>query len=305
MKINKLIGLRTIKTAIAIIIGYFVVEQFDLYSHGFVSAAIIVSMASNISDSFKITLYRLLSTLLGVGLGLLFQYLNFVNAFSAGLGVLLIIVFCNLVKINKALILSTMIFMAVLSYENNIKAELLMYAGNRIIDTLVGGLIGVTINVLIFRPKQEQYLVNAYKHTFEQLENALLLLLDGKSINQELLINELSKISETYQVLRSEQKLKMNQHVNILDIEAMNNKIRLAISLLLDLDNINRPFTLTMESRKLINDYFEKKLFQDTNLINMKLEEHAEIALNYEVRKLISTYRDIDKNLRKLIKIYS
>jgi len=301
---SRFIGLRTIKTVIAVIIGILVANHFELQSASIVATAVITSMATAIHESFRNSFFRLLSTFLGVVLAIFFQYIDFANAFSAGLGVMIIIVFCNLVKINRSIILGTLIFVSVLTYEFSTDQELISYGVNRLIDTAIGLFIGVSTNILLFKPKQELFLIDEYKKTLEVLEKSILGLLEGVTCDQDILVERLDKTSSSYLNLRNDVKIKMNNHVNIMDVQDINNKVILAVSLLIDINNMNQPLNLTIESREMINDYFHRKLMKDTKLKNQDLDSHKAISLNFEVRKLIRTMTEIDENIDKFEKVY-
>lgn len=301
---NKVIGLRTIKTAIAVVIAMLVSEYFGLANPAIVAAAVITSMATAIHESFRTSIYRMLSTFLGVVLAVFFQYINFANPFSAGLGVLIIIVFCNFLKIDRAIILSTLIFVSVLTYTATDNGQLINYGLTRLLDTFIGLLIGLTINILLFKPKQEVFLIDEYKKSLELMEKCLLGLLEGLKMDQKDLVDRLDKTNMAFSSLQKEEKIKLNSHVDIINMSELNNKVTLAISLLIDINNQEEPLILTDESRQLINGYFEKKLMKDTKLKNQHLDSHEEISLNFEMRKLIRTMTEIYENLDKLMKIY-
>lgn len=295
---NKLIGLRTIKTALAVTLGILLKDYIGVTSASIMSTAIITSIQSNIHDSFKNAFFRLLSTILGVALAISFRYINFANPFSAGLGVLVIIVFCNVANIKRALVLASLIFVAVLTYKSTSDLELFNYGLNRIIDTTVGVSIGSVFNLLFFKPNQQHFIMEEYNSIFPIMEDSLLSLIEEeKHIDQEKLLNELYKLNTAYINLKNDRKLKLNTHVNLNKIELINNRIRLAISLLIDLDQQHQPLILTNESRQMINSYFDDSLLDEILLEDDELKLKSEIALNYEVRKIIRTFRVLKKEI--------
>ena len=295
---NKIIGLRTIKTALAVTLGILLKDYIGVTSASIMSTAIITSIQNNIHDSFKNAFFRLLSTILGVALAISFRYINFANPFSAGLGVLVIIVFCNVANIKRALVLASLIFVAVLTYQTTSDLELFYYGINRVIDTLVGVSIGAIFNLIFFKPNQQNFIMEEYNSIFPIMEDSLLSLIEEeKHIDQEKLLNELYKLNTAYINLKNDRKLRLNTHVNLNKIELINNRIRLAISLLIDLDQQHQPLILTNESRQMINSYFDDSLLDETLLEDDELKLKSEIALNYEIRKIIRTFRVLKKEI--------
>lgn len=301
---NRIIGMRSIKTAAAVIIALIAVDLLQLKSPSIVATAVITAMATNIHESFAASLFRTLSTLIGVVLAIAFQLLNFANPFSAGLGVLIIIIACNLLGIQKALVLATLIFISVLTYEFETDRDLVMYAVYRLIDTMVGSIIALVVNIVLFRPKQEKFLIESYLALVPQIETSLIDIVNGRKINHSQLIEGLYLLNTNYRNLRNDTKYKMNEHIDIINIEELNNKFRMAISILIDINHMDNSNNLTKKSVDFVNNYYNEKILPESEMEDTDLVTQFSIVYNYEVRKVVITLKSINNALDKFVKIY-
>ena len=94
MKIEK-IGMRTIKTALAVSLTIFIAQVLNLKSP-FAGIAAIIAMQSSVSESFNMAKNRMLSTILGAITALLFSLIAPENPFFIAIGVIIIIYLCNI-----------------------------------------------------------------------------------------------------------------------------------------------------------------------------------------------------------------
>ena len=109
MKIEK-IGMRTIKTALAVSLTIFIAQVLNLKSPFFAGIAAIIAMQSSVSESFNMAKNRMLSTILGAITALLFSLIAPENPFFIAIGIIIIIYLCNIFNWKKSIQLSTMVF---------------------------------------------------------------------------------------------------------------------------------------------------------------------------------------------------
>ncbi|MDG2870769.1 aromatic acid exporter family protein, partial [Vibrio parahaemolyticus] len=133
------VGMRTIKTGLAVALGMFVADKMGLYSPLFVGLGVINTMQSSVSESFQSGKNRMLSTVTGALVALIMNYLFPVNYFLMGIGIIVLIHILNLLNWKKAISLAAMVFIAVYM---NTDDEMIVYAFNRVLDTSVGILVG-------------------------------------------------------------------------------------------------------------------------------------------------------------------
>lgn len=140
-------GLRTVKTAVAVTLAVLFSEHFSTVSPLYAAMGAMVAMDRTFSDSLK----SCLTQLVGVICGSLFGYL-LTSAFPApqawmiGLGVLLIIVICNYLKMPFTVSLSCIVFLSLcVTPTDDILRDTLL----RLRDTTIGLAIALVVNVTI------------------------------------------------------------------------------------------------------------------------------------------------------------
>lgn len=173
------IGMRTIKTAISVLVcmlvfqlltylGKFIPDADTVFNNFlrfitdrkdplFACIAAIVSMQSSVESSLLSGFNRIIGTFIGGAFGLLLLLLDdkfynrSFNLLFIFIGILLVIYFCNLINKSEAIATSLVPFLIIMistSVETPYR-----YAINRLIDTTLGIIISVTINLLILKPK--------------------------------------------------------------------------------------------------------------------------------------------------------
>lgn len=144
---HKPFGLRTVKTAVAVTLAVLFSHYFSSVSPMYAALGAMVAMDRTFSDSLK----SCLTQLVGVICGGLFGYLLTLaapvpEAWMIGLGVLLIIVICNYLKMPFTVSLSCIVFISIcVTPTDNILRDTLY----RLRDTAIGLVIALIVNVTI------------------------------------------------------------------------------------------------------------------------------------------------------------
>ncbi len=116
----------------------------------FTVIAAIFSMENSIASTYKAGLYRLIGTLVGAFVGVIFIYIQPGNALLMAIGTILLIFICNTFKWDRAVPIAGVMFAAIMLSLNN--KNPLQYSFSRVLDTFVGIVIAVAVNYLIFPP---------------------------------------------------------------------------------------------------------------------------------------------------------
>lgn len=162
MQLIPKIGLRTLKTAIAVFLclALFPAEPF------FACMTAVFCVQDTVSNSFKIAFVRGFGTIWGGLIGLIFLYicrfvrvLNFPTLLTTFLiygviatGVIVVIHSLNILKHPTCINISCIVFLAITTVNAN--RTPIFYTTNRIIETLFGVLIGLLVNRFITPPKE-------------------------------------------------------------------------------------------------------------------------------------------------------
>ena len=172
-KLSSIIGLRTIKTAAAIIIALAIVNQYGTSSAKLIFA--MLGAMSAVQPTFRASLEACLTQIVGVSfgavMGLLLRELPISYLTAVGIGVIIIITVYNSLHVTLSPSLPSFILVMVCT-----TAELspMSYALGRIWDTAIGLVVGLCVNMLVF-PYDNSRKIRA---TMESLDKDLIAFLE-------------------------------------------------------------------------------------------------------------------------------
>ena len=143
------IGRRTIKTVAAVVIAMLAAQYFGTTSSRLIFA--MMGAMEAVRPTFKESLEAVLSQFVGIIVGalaaVLLHTLPIPYLVSAGIGILIVIVFYNVLKLNFSPSLACFIVVMICTTSD---VHPLLYALGRIWDSSIGLSVGMLINVLIF-----------------------------------------------------------------------------------------------------------------------------------------------------------
>ncbi len=141
------IGLRTVKTAIAVTLSLWFVSLRGSPAPIFAAIGAISAMSRTLGDAFRTCATEFLGLVLGAVFGTIF-----VNVFAdfryigIGIGMVGLMLLCIQLKLQFAVALACMVFVAICLSPPQ---EAFMYSVNRLIDTTIGLATALMVNVLI------------------------------------------------------------------------------------------------------------------------------------------------------------
>ncbi len=106
--------MRNIKTALAVTISILISEFFKLDSPFYAAIAAVISMQNSVTGSYKAGKNRMLGTITGALIGLTFSSISPNNPFLCGLGIIIIIYICNLLKWDKSISIACIVFTGIM-----------------------------------------------------------------------------------------------------------------------------------------------------------------------------------------------
>ena len=211
-----LIGMRIIKTALAVILTVYLATWLNLASPFFAAMAALITMQGNLVDSFSMARYRILGTVLGALIGVASAYVAHGNPIVLGLGIALIIFSCNKLRWNKAIAIATIVFASImLGYE---ETTFIYDSLHRVIDTSVGIAVAVTVNFTISRPYSRDRVVKSTTDLIVKCKAILgMLICQECDYDLEEITRELDVIERELPGLKTEVKMHIvsaNQDLN-------------------------------------------------------------------------------------------
>lgn len=153
--------MRTIKTALAVSICVLISRLFNATTAFYACIGAIISMESTVVYSYRAGVNRILGTVLGAFIGLIFSYIRPGDVILSGIGIVIVITLCNLFKWKKSIVIASTVFCIIMT--NLQGRNPLMYSAYRTLDTLLGIGIAVIVNFSIFPPKVHENINERYK----------------------------------------------------------------------------------------------------------------------------------------------
>ncbi|AOZ94762.1 hypothetical protein LPB68_16915 [Paenibacillus crassostreae] len=196
------IGMRNIKTAIAILVCLIIANLLKLEYPFYVTIATVISMENSVTNSFTAGKNRIMGTLLGAGIGLFFATLDPENVLLCALGIILVIYGCNLLKWNKSISIASIVFLAIML---NLDGDTpLYYSLNRIIDTLIGVGVAIVVNYFVFPPKHEVNIHHARKLLSKETVSIMERLVSNEDLDLKKLKAYLKKLEKYLDISKEE-----------------------------------------------------------------------------------------------------
>lgn len=288
----KKIGLRNLKTALAVALAIFLSQLLNLRSPFFAGIAAITAMQSSVSESFSSGVDRMLSTILGGIIALLFSLVAPENPFFIGLGIVIIIYVCNLFGWKQSVQLSGMVFLSIiLNYKEGSRVD---YAFYRTVDTLFGLVIGTLINYFVLPPNLENKMVESVDKMYYQVKNIVgAIIWKEEGVELESLRKDLVIIEEDYDLLKKEVKLNLYKSDTFHNLETIFDLLENIYSNISVLYSIDKHPNIDEENKKSLEKLFGKEL----PVSNDENKDEMDLIYNYHLKNIIGNLNRIDSLL--------
>ena len=151
------VGSRNLKTALAVFICMILFELVGNKNPLYACIAAVICMKDTVESTFSMGKNRLIGTLLGGLIGVLFIFLvdnftllNSIKSIVTAIGVIIAIYLCNIIKKPGAVTICCIVFIGIMiNYDG---ASSYIYAIGRSLDTSIGIIIAIFINKYINPP---------------------------------------------------------------------------------------------------------------------------------------------------------
>lgn len=141
------IGLRTVKTGLAVAIALLIAGLRDAAMPILAAIGAISAMSRTLHDSWEVCVTQFVGILLGCTMAYAFVTLLpfYRDPAAIGLGLIAVIAICNTLRLDYAISLSCIIFVSICLSGDDV----LWYAVNRFVDTATGLAVAYAVNALI------------------------------------------------------------------------------------------------------------------------------------------------------------
>lgn len=288
MKRRKIhVGLRTVKTAVAVIIAMMLVEPYGATSSKLILAMLgaMAAVQPTFKESLEACVTQTVGVIVGAAMGVLFVALPTGPLASVLLGIILIITFYNLLP--SAFSPSLPCFILVMVCTDSEMAPI-AYALGRIWDTAIGLGVGMLINMLVFPYDNSRQI----RETVEGLDKDLLLFLEDM-FDGDTHLPDADAMNARISALESQLSVFANQRLPLRvqrrkrDLEryrACERKARELVSHLEVLSQLDRPGRLSQENRRRLTSCGAK--VTDTRELDSVMEK--DVVTNFHVSKILT-----------------
>ena len=149
------IGLRNVKTGLSVLVCVLLYHFLGREGVTLAAVSAIICMQDNVEKSLERGFNRLYGTSFGAVLGMVFLSIANRAGFAwltmalITAGVMLLILLCNALKHNDAIIIGCIVFLVIMIAEGQAP---LLYSANRLLDTTIGVFTAIAINRFIGKP---------------------------------------------------------------------------------------------------------------------------------------------------------
>ena len=280
------IGLRTIKTAAAVIIAMMVVDSYGATTSKLVFAMLgaMAAVQPTFQESMESCLTQIVGVLFGAGAGILLLSLGLPPLLTIGIGIILIITLYNALGIRFSPSLPCLIVVTLSTTEG---IQPVAYAVGRIWDSAIGLGIGMLINTLVFpydNSRQLRMLVESLEqevlHFLEEMFDGDDQLPDAAAITRQIddMARQLKIFSNQKLVLHLRRQQKELEQFRLCEGKARELLARMEV-----LSHMGRPGRLNEENRLRL-----KACGADIrDLRPLKNPQERDMVTNYHVRQIL------------------
>lgn len=274
---------RDIKTAIAVFLSVLVSKLLHLEYPFFTAIAVIFSMENSIANSYRAGIYRLLGTLIGAFVGVIFVSIQPGNAVLMGMGTLALIFICNVFKWDRAVPIAGVVFASIMLSLSN--KNPLHYSVSRILDTFVGIVIAVAVNYIIFPPNDLAQICKRIHAISERITAATVQFVClGNNVDFKRLRKDVIDSIRDLETYKLEFKPKIGEGNEFAGISKELDSLRSILAHLKTVDELGPQCCLSPENAEKV-----RKL----NLCDMKSSEYSHndrnIIYNYHVGNILDS----------------
>lgn len=293
-----LIGMRTVKSAIAILVALIIVEQYGASTSKVIFA--LIGAASAMDITFKASLKSCLAQICGVFFGALFGllmlYLPIDRYIAVAIGFILVMTLYNMLHLHLSPVLPCIVIAMVLT---NPEIEPISYALGRLWDTTIGLGVGLLINVVFFPYDTRRQM----RETVDELDRDLLQFLedyfdgDEKLPDPERMAAKIAGLERQLNLM-SEQKWVIHRRKKKLDLCSLRKCDVAAKQLVTELEAlslIDIPGRLTEENRERLQNC-------GAVIRDQRIAEPCDVmdtVTNYHVERVLALRRAIREELGK------
>lgn len=291
---NRLIGMRTIKTALVVVISYIVSSIINSSLSFALIYAAVICVETSVVSSFKIGYNRVLGTVLGGVIGLIMSFIPVYGAITMATGVVITILLCNLLDIKKSTGIAITLVIIIVTGSSTSPA---IYAMQRTLDTIIGIVIATIINMLIYPPDQMSRVRDSFQEFRESAKQVIEdLILYGNSDGLNNLGNQLDTLKIAFDDLNKELPILKKYDKEEYEYFALMVEASEKVFIYAEATSLSEAgVKMTKDNHSKLHKLLQLDIFQ-TEFVEMNSSTREDMIFNYNLAKLISALEKILKD---------
>jgi len=292
------IGLRTAKTAAAVIISMVIVDYLGTSASKLIFAMLgaMAAVQPTFKESLESCFTQIVGVLFGALVGVVLSVLPISNIASTGIGIVLVIILYNALHIRFSPSIPCFIVVTLCTTSD---LHPIIYALERIWDTAIGLSIGMLINTLVFPYDNSRKI----RSTAESLDKELLLFLEDMFDGDEKL-PDADQISKQIDILAKQLKIFSNQKLihrlrrqkeELESFRRCEGKAKMLVAQMEVFCRMGRPGALNTENKAWLEECGAQ--IKDARLYDPDSE--TDIITNYHVRQILQLREALLEALNK------
>ena len=292
------IGLRTLKTAAAVIIAMLVVDLYGATSSKLIFAMLgaMAAVQPTFKESIQSCLTQIVGVLFGALVSILLLVLPLPRLVITGIGIVLVITLYNTLHIQFSPSLPCFIVVMLCTTPD---IQPMTYAIGRIWDSAIGLAVGMLINTLVFPYDNSRRI----RHMAESLDRELIEFLeemfDGDNVlpDAEKMASKIDDMNAQLKIFAN-QKLLMRLRRQSRELEAFRiceGKARALVAQMEVLCRMERPGVLSRENRRLLEECC-------ANIQDQRSQEavtECDVVTNYHISQILTLRRELLEALKR------
>ena len=286
------IGLRTIKTAVAVILSMIIVDSYGATTSKLIFAMLgaMAAVQPTFKESLESGMTQIIGTLFGALMGVALLALKVPPLVATGIGIVMVITLYNAFGIHYAPGLPCLIVVTLCTTPD---VQPFTYAVGRIWDSAIGLGVGMLINTLIFPYDNSQQI----RSTLQSLDRELIRFLENMFDGDDILpdADEMSRqIASMERQLKifSNQKLILHMRRQQQELEVFRRcegKAKVLVARLEVLSRMEQPGILNGENRQRLLECGAD--IRDER--PLELLQEIDVVMNYHVRQILIIRQDL------------
>ena len=286
------IGLRTVKTAVAVILSMYLVDHLGTTPSKLIFAMLgaMAAVQPTFRESLESCLTQIVGVVFGALVGVTLMAVNLPHLVATGIGIIMVITLYNSLRIKFSPSLACIIVVTVCITPD---IQPISYSLGRIWDTAIGLAVGMAINMLVFPYDNSNQIRTLIQSIDKELLRFLENMFDGDDILPDA--NEMTgKIDDKARQLQifANQRLVMRlrrQQEELEQFRLCEGKARELLARMEVLSRMGKPGRLNDENRLRLKNLGAD--IRDTR--HYKNPQERDMVTNYHIRQILTLRQDL------------